>query len=217
MEKKKILSILMAITVVVILVILPGVMQGRELLIDRVFKGLLGVVPNWLDPIFVAITHLGDKKGVGITALIMLVWLFFKRRDYFAMGIFAMAVAFGNELNKFLKVVIGRERPSLEHLVHVETLSFPSGHAMVGSILYIMIAFFLLKEYRNPGVRKVIVVLTAGVVLLIGASRIILNVHYPTDVLGGYAFGFLWSALFMLVYEKLRDAFPMLKTNREIK
>lgn len=202
----------MAIAVVVLLLLLPGVMQGRELLVDRVVKGLFSGVPDSLDPIFIAITHLGDKKGVGITALIMVMWLLFKRRDFFAMGIFALAVAFGNELNKFLKVLIGRERPSLEHLVHVKSLSFPSGHAMVGSILYIMIAFFLLKEYKNPVARRIIVGLSAAVVLLIGASRIILNVHYPTDILGGYAFGFLWSALFMLVFDRLREAYPLLKT-----
>lgn len=207
----------MAIAVVVLLLLIPGVMQGRELLIDRVVKGLFSGVPDSLDPIFVAITHLGDKKGVGITALIMVMWLLFKRRDFFAMGMFALAVAFGNELNKFLKVLIGRERPSLEHLVHVKSLSFPSGHAMVSSILYIMIAFFLLREYRNPVARRVIVALSAAVVLLIGASRIILNVHYPTDILGGYAFGFLWSALFMLVYERLREAYPLLKTKWERK
>ncbi|WP_059172931.1 phosphatase PAP2 family protein [Bacillus sp. FJAT-27445] len=217
MEKKKIRLLFMALSVVVLLLILPGVMQGRELLIDQVVKRLLGAVPDSLDPVFVAITHLGDKKGVGITALIMLVWLLFKRRDYLAMGIFALAVAFGNELNKFLKVLIGRERPSLEQLVHVKSLSFPSGHAMVSSILYLMIAYFLLKEYDNPVARRVIVFLSAAVVLLIGASRIILNVHYPSDIIGGYAFGFLWSVLFMIFYEKLREAYPFLKTEKERK
>ncbi|RDU35292.1 PAP2 family protein [Neobacillus piezotolerans] len=215
--KKKNIVVFMVLSAVVLLLLLPGVIQGRDLLIDRVVKGLFSNVPDSLDPIFIAITHLGDKKGVGITALIMLVWFLFKRRDYFAMGIFALAVAFGNELNKFLKVLIGRERPSLEHLVQVKSLSFPSGHAMVSSILYIMIAFFLLTEYKDPAARRVIVGVAAAVVLLIGASRIILNVHYPSDIFGGYAFGFLWSALFIFVYEKLRDAFPMLKTKRERK
>ncbi|WP_053365489.1 phosphatase PAP2 family protein [Bacillus sp. FJAT-27245] len=217
MKRKKMLPVFMAFSVMVLLLILPGVLQGRELLVDRVVKGMFSGVPDSLDPIFIGITHLGDKKGVGITALIMLVWLLFKRRDYFAMGIFALAVAFGNELNKFLKVLIGRERPLLEHLVHVKSLSFPSGHAMMGSILYILIAYFLLKEYKNPVARTSIIVLSAAAVLLIGASRIILNVHYPSDIIGGYAFGFLWSALFIAVYERMRDAYPFMKTERERK
>ncbi|CEG29628.1 phosphatase PAP2 family protein [Bacillus sp. B-jedd] len=208
--KRKAVLIGIAFSILIILMLLPGVLQDRHLLIDTAGKSLLAPVPDGLDPLFISITHLGDRKGVGITALIVLMWLLFKRRDFFAMGIFAMGVALGNELNKLLKELIGRERPDLEHLVHVKSLSFPSGHAMVSSILYILIAYFLTREYTGRKAKFWIYGLSGSMILLIGASRVILNVHYPSDVIGGYAFGFIWASCWIYLYSALRIKYSWL-------
>ena len=208
--KRKTVLIGIAFSILIILLLLPGVLQDRQLLIDTAGKRLMAPVPDRLDPLFIGITHFGDRKGVGITALIVLIWLLYKGRDFFAMGIFAMAVALGNELNKLLKVLIGRERPDLEHLVHVKSLSFPSGHAMVGSILYILIAYFLTREYTGRKAKFWIYGLSAIMILLIGASRVILNVHYPSDVIGGYAFGFIWASCWIYLYSAFRGRYSWL-------
>jgi membrane-associated phospholipid phosphatase len=173
---------------------------------------VLSLVPDSLNPIFRAATELGDKQGIGIVGLLMLGWLLVKKRDFFGMGILALSVALGNEANKLLKNLIGRERPALEHMVEVNSLSFPSGHAMVGSILYLSIAYFLMKEYDSPPVRRWIALGAGSIILLIGASRVILNVHYPSDVIGGYAFGFIWTAFWLYAYEALRKRYPQLRT-----
>ncbi|OCA84341.1 hypothetical protein A8F94_16670 [Bacillus sp. FJAT-27225] len=214
MTKRNMLYNLLVIALLAIPFLLIGVKQGRPLLIDEAFAGLLSYVPEAWDPIFKATTELGDKRGVGVVALLMLGWLLIKRRDFFAMGIFALAVALGNEVNKLLKEIIGRERPTLEHLVEVNSLSFPSGHAMVGSILYLLVGYFLMKEYRRPKQKQLIATVCVILILLIGASRVILNVHYPTDVLGGYAFGFIWAVSWLFVYEFIRRKYPLAKNGR---
>jgi undecaprenyl-diphosphatase len=138
-------------------------------------------------------------------ALLTLLVLWITKRDYTAMATIALAVGLGNEVNKLLKNWIGRERPELEHLDEVASLSFPSGHAMVGIVLYMLIAYFLVKYIPSKTGKWLAAIGCTIIILLLGMSRIILHVHYPTDVIGGYAFGFIWAFLWMLIYEMVRD------------
>ncbi|MHC0036789.1 phosphatase PAP2 family protein [Pseudoneobacillus sp. C159] len=145
------------------------------------------------------ITELGSKPGIVVVALISVILLWLLKRDYTAMAIIALAIALGNEVNKLLKNLVGRERPSLEHLDH-DSLSFPSGHAMVGIILYMLIAYFLAKYIPTQKGKWLSVIVCLILVLILGMSRLILNVHYPSDVIAGYAFGFIWAFLWIQIY-----------------
>ncbi|WP_043933135.1 phosphatase PAP2 family protein [Bacillus sp. EB01] len=211
MSERKTLFIGIVVSIAALLFLLIGINQNRPLLIDESISAVFSLVPESLNPIFRAVTELGDKLGIGIVGLLMLGWLLVKKRDFLGMGILALSVALGNEANKLLKNLIGRERPALEHMVDVNSLSFPSGHAMVGSILYLSIAYFLMKEYDSPSARRWIALGAGSIIFLIGASRVILNVHYPSDVIGGYAFGFIWTAFGLFVYEGLRKRYPQLR------
>ncbi|WP_197032355.1 phosphatase PAP2 family protein [Bacillus sp. UNC41MFS5] len=168
--------------------------------IDNKVAGIFSHVPDSLIPFFIKITELGDKKGIGIAALLALAWLLVKKKNYVGAAALALSVAIGNEVSKLIKDVFQRPRPDLEHLVQVKSYSFPSGHAMVGMIVYFMIAYLLLEETRSRAGKIIITVITAILLLLIGASRIILQVHYPSDVLGGYALGYLWVVVWILLY-----------------
>jgi membrane-associated phospholipid phosphatase len=168
--------------------------------IDDKVAELFSHVPESVIPIFITITEMGDKKGIGIVALLMLAWLLLKKRNYVGAAALALSIALGNEVSKLLKGLFERPRPDLEHLVLVKSYSFPSGHAMVGMIVYFMIAYLLMEEAKSKAGRIMIAVITAILLLLIGASRVILHVHYPTDVLGGYALGYLWVVIWILLY-----------------
>lgn len=169
--------------------------------VDSLLADLLAKVPDSLNPFFLVLTELGDKKGIGIVAIIVLVRLLLIKRNLLGAAALALSVAIGNEVNKLLKELIGRERPDLEHLGHVDSLSFPSGHAMVGLVVYYFIAYLLLEGMNSVAIKRLVVFLTALLLLLIGASRIILQVHYPTDVIGGFAFGYIWVLLSIYLYE----------------
>ncbi len=94
-------------------------------------------------------------------------------------------------LNYLLKEVFARARPALwDYIVHAVHYSFPSGHAMVSTAVYGYIGYVLAKEF--PQWRKPIVAATVALILAIGFSRLYLGVHWPTDVLVGYAAGLLW-------------------------
>lgn len=167
---------------------------------DDKIAGLFSHVPNPLIPFFINLTEMGDKKGIGVVAILMLGWLLLKKRNYLGAAVFALSVAIGNEISKILKDYFARPRPDLEHLVEVKSYSFPSGHAMVGMTVYFLIAYLLIEATTSKTAKITIGACAAILLLLIGASRVILHVHYPSDVLGGYALGYIWVAFSIMIY-----------------
>lgn len=94
-------------------------------------------------------------------------------------------------LNSLLKILFGRERPLLwERVVDVGHYSFPSGHAMISLVIFGMIGYLL--TFKFPQWQGRIISLTLLLVVGIGLSRLYLGVHWPTDILAGYAAGIVW-------------------------
>lgn len=96
----------------------------------------------------------------------------------------------GRGLSEVQKLTIARPRPDLDpHLVVVKTSSFPSGHATSSMIFYLTIALALTagSRWHRPAAAGAILLS-----LLIGLSRVMLGVHWPSDVVGGWSFGLLW-------------------------
>lgn len=103
----------------------------------------------------------------------------------------AISLAGGWSIDEFLKWGFHRARPNIARLIDVSGYSFPSGHTMVATAFYGMLAYLLAR--RLPSGRRRFVVLGAALLILgTGISRIYLGAHYPTDVLGGFLAGALW-------------------------
>ncbi|MDF7810374.1 phosphatase PAP2 family protein [Hymenobacter sp. YC55] len=124
--------------------------------------------------------------AAGILAPILLRWWGRKRE---ALELF-LAVAGASLFNQLLKTHYHRTRPS-SALFFQQGLSFPSGHAMIGMALYGCLAWLLWRHRHHPA-WAVLLVLWA---VVIGLTRVYLHVHYPTDVLAGFAAGVLWLIL----------------------
>jgi membrane-associated phospholipid phosphatase len=174
---------------------------------DHYVTGLFSHVPHTVIPFFIQVSELGDKIGIGLVALFMVAWLLLKKRNFVGAATLALAVALANEIYKVLKDWFVRPRPDLEHLVRVESYSYPSGHAMVGMVLYFTVAYLLIEGIESKMAKWLIALLAAVILLLIGASRIILKVHYPSDILGGYALGFIWAAVWIFLYKYFKQRY----------
>jgi len=153
--------------------------------------------------IIAAVTHLGDPLPVasmaGLVAL-LLTW----RRQWRLLGIWAMTVVGIMPINGSIKALVQRIRPLHEHGFIIESgWSFPSGHAFGAIVFHGMLAYLLLQLLPPRWHRAVIAaaVLLAGVV---GISRILLQVHYFSDVMAGYAVGAVWLVLCIGLAEYLR-------------
>jgi undecaprenyl-diphosphatase len=107
-----------------------------------------------------------------------------------------LAVPTGMLANDGLKHLFGRSRPVLEHpLVRLETLSFPSGHAIAGTLFYGALCLIVLAHVRQLSLRMAALAFALSMIALVAASRVYLGVHYLSDVLAGISFGVAWLAL----------------------
>ena len=121
----------------------------------------------------------------------------------FAVGLFAgIALAGSGLLNVAAKHYFGRARPSLwESIAPESTFSFPSGHAM-GSMTLAAVLVLLAWPTRW---RWWVLGLAAAFVLMVGASRIYLGVHYPSDILAGWAAALAWvMGVYLVLFRGLR-------------
>lgn len=110
------------------------------------------------------------------------------------------AVVSGAMLSEMLKMGFARPRPDLvPHLVVAESGSFPSGHAMLSAVAYLTIGVLLARVHEQQRVKSLVLGFAIGLTLLVGASRVYLGVHWPTDVLAGWFLGAAWAALWWLL------------------
>lgn len=126
-------------------------------------------------------------------------WLIQQRRVIVGL----LIVTVGSSAFTFLsKSLISRTRPA-DILLFERTYSFPSGHATITMALYGFIAYLLIRFHRNFSQQVLIFVSAVFFMILIGLSRIVLNEHYFSDVLGGYLVGGLWLTIAISVTEWL--------------
>lgn len=129
-------------------------------------------------------------------------WLLWRGRGQLA-AVLVFVTLVGRGLSELQKYEIARVRPDLEpQLVVVRTSSFPSGHAASSMIFGLTIALALAAgtRWERPAVAFAILLS-----LLIGTSRVMLGVHWPSDVIGGWAFGLLWVLLTFPLAMRLAD------------
>lgn len=182
------------------------VAEGESLGADRYVLRLLaarGDWPDWIVHSIVDLTALGGTAVLALVALLCALYLGASRRLASALWL-ALAVTGGLVLSHGLKLVFLRPRPDVfEHVVAVSTTSFPSGHAANSAVVYLTLAVILAREQDRRGLR--IPIVAAGILLtiLVGLSRVILAVHWPSDVLGGWALGAGWAALCAAVSRSL--------------
>lgn len=152
---------------------------------------------------FATITHMGDKVFLVALVLVVAVCLL-RRREMFTAGAWVVACGLGGLLNSALKESFARARP--EHLHGFATAtgwSFPSGHSS-GSIIVYGLLGYLAVLHTPKSVHIPVAALAMMLVVFVGSSRVILQVHYFSDVLAGYAFGAAWVAAWIAGLEVLR-------------
>ncbi len=152
-----------------------------------------------LNKIVIGITTLGDPFILMILSLLFGAFLFWKQKWADSLTLVITAVgALG--LNFLLKDLFARERPALwERIIDVSYQSFPSGHAMISLVIYGFIGYWLMRRFQ--GWRNTIITITFLLVIAIGFTRLYLGVHWPTDIVAGYAAGLVWLSTCIISLE----------------
>ncbi|SEN12366.1 undecaprenyl-diphosphatase [Mesobacillus persicus] len=168
---------------------------------EKISVGLGRILANSQDLLLGVFSAVGATEGFVIIAMVVILWLGLRKKDFLALGVLIFALLSGYLLNTVLKNWHGRPRPASDHLVEVSSLSFPSGNAMIGLILYSLTAYFILKGLKSKQKRLLTFAVTIGIIFIYGLSRVALNVHYPSDIAAGYGIGVAWVMIWIHIYE----------------
>lgn len=150
--------------------------------------------PEWLKEAALEITALGGYPAITLLTVGVVGFLAISGRRGNALYVL-LSVIGGALLSSILKLAIGRARPDLvEQLDIVHTASFPSGHALITTVTYLTLGSLVVRQV--PTLREKTYILGAAIFVsvLVGVTRVYLGVHWPSDVLAGWALGTAWAS-----------------------
>jgi membrane-associated phospholipid phosphatase len=137
---------------------------------------------------------LGRETALIIIVPLAVYWLI--RRHWRPFMLLLAGTIGGEILFELLSRLFNRPRPVFANpLDKLTGPGFPSGHSQTAILLYGLLLYLLLPRLRSRWARLAAVVVTVLIALAIGIARLLIGDHYPTDVLAGYAMGFLWGGL----------------------
>jgi len=158
--------------------------------------------PAWVETALLDLTAIGGPTVLGLVVLSVVGFLALQGRYRTALVVLITA-ATGEVANAAMKNAFLRPRPTVvPHLRDVASTSFPSGHAMESAIIYLTLGAMLMRLAERRVTKLYCIGMAIFVTFLVGVSRVYLGVHYPTDVIGGWIFGFLWASLCWLVSQR---------------
>lgn len=144
--------------------------------------------PAWVTSWHVFCTVLGPT-AFRIVGVVVIIWLLARR--YLRPALFlVVSVELSGLVTEAAKQLADRARPETA-MVYAHSTSFPSGHAL--GVMVAVLAFLTILLPAVAGKwRAPLIVAGAAIVILIGVGRVVLNVHHPSDVVAGWALGYLW-------------------------
>lgn len=195
-------GVLWAFGAVLVQVVSPSPMTVVDHRVANLFQMLR--TPG-ADRIMLDATYIGSGRSVGtLSAAAVIVALVLRRRRDALIVVASLAA--GAAFFAAVKLIVRRPRPPLYDARIVQSgFSFPSGHATMAAVFYATLAVILVTALRSNWLRTIVILVASTMIVWIGLSRIYLGVHYPSDVLAGWAAGILW-ALLVLVAERIWSA-----------
>lgn len=160
--------------------------------------------PGWMEEAGRDVTALGGLTVLLLVTLGTAGYLFMERKPRAAWLVLA-AIVGGVAISFALKSGFDRPRPDLvAHGTRVYTSSFPSAHSMLSAITYLTIGSLMVRLHSRWSVKVYALALAVLLTLAVGASRVYLGVHWPTDVIAGWSGGAAWALLWWVVVRTLQ-------------
>lgn len=202
-----ILLVLVTASLWLFMAIAEEVLEGETLALDKSIllltrdadnpEDLLG--PAWLQQVGHDITALGGNTVLTLLSVWTMAFLYLTNKRRLAV---VVLLATGGALlaSLMLKTGFDRARPDLvRHATIVYTSSFPSGHSMLSASAYLTLGALLAQSQQRRRVKSLIILTSVVLTLMIGVSRVYLGVHWPTDVVAGWAVGSAWALICLIL------------------
>jgi len=189
MKQTKNKNILAIIFFVIFLVFLfDVVISGFFFTVDRsVNESMVSLRSPLLTSAMVFFTEIGNYYFMIVLFLVLLVVLFILNRKKSAL-LLSVSMAAGWALSEVLKFAVQRTRPQ-STLLFESGYSFPSQHAMMSAIFFLVLLYSFKEDIKNNWLRLLFILANVFMFLVIGFSRVYLGVHWTSDVIGGWALG----------------------------
>lgn len=174
--------------------------ENIEAFDDRVTNYVTSFRTPALNNFFQFVTDLGDVYAYIVATTIAAIFFFFKLKNKkFILQLLGVLIL-SALANMALKEAFDRARPTIEHMVVVKTLSYPSGHAMSAMAFYGFLIYLVFRIKMSKFLRLFLTLLFSALIFFIGLSRIYLGVHFPSDVVGGFIAGLIWIAFCVVLF-----------------
>ncbi len=150
--------------------------------------------PVWFESFIRDVTALGSRGILGLFVAAVTGFLALNGQGGRALAVLVFTAS-GSLVGELAKLGFARPRPDLvPHGVDVLSLSFPSAHALQASVVYLTLGALLAASQPRRRVKAYVLGVAVLLALMVGASRVYLGVHWPSDVLAGWALGTAWAA-----------------------
>ncbi len=201
LEPRILAAIAAASSVLLFLELAEEVVEGETRSVDRTILLAFRVDgtpddplgPRWLEEFARDVTALGSIGVLTMLTVATVGFLLLARRWQAALFV-AAATGGGMLASTLLKLLFERERPDIvPHAAYVATASFPSGHAMLSAAVYLTLGALIARLVRDRRLKAYVLLSAAFLAVAIGVTRVYLGVHWPSDVLAGWAAGAFWA------------------------
>jgi membrane-associated phospholipid phosphatase len=188
---------------------LEGVIyQGSILKMDTgINQAILALNSNWINTVASFITNFGGVTVITILFVFALAVLLYKKRWRYAI-ISTIALLGAVILQSGIKALVQRARP--ENLIETN-FSFPSGHALTAIVFVSLLIYSFKDDFKNKIIRYVLISAFTAFFVIVGISRIILNVHWFSDVIAGMSLGLFWFMLLVIIERAIPGVVPAVK------
>ncbi len=189
MKRQKNLIYLATISLLAFIILLISISLNNST--PQLDKTINSLMPSFQNNTLVMISKIiniaFDTKILLILTLIISALLYLKKNKNEAIFLAAIMVIGGAAIY-LIKEIVQRARP-LNALLNETNFSFPSGHATIGVIFFGTLIYLILNKIKSRQIKITLISLSVLMILIIGISRLILNVHWLTDVLAGLFLG----------------------------
>ena len=200
----------LALTIALFLAVGGGLLLGALAYLVRSNTGLLAIdrgVAGWgnrhASPtsmhILNDITQLGSIYTIIALCVVLAIAETIRERSVWVIPFIAIAIGGEELVTNTVKQLIDRARPTFNPVAATLGPSFPSGHSATAAVFYATAAL-LLGRWRNRPTQAILAGLAVGIAVAVAASRVLLDVHWLSDVIAGLALGWAWFAVCAIAF-----------------
>ena len=165
---------------------------------DPIYHWLHSLFHDQTTTFFLIITSLSSPLVLIVMSLLLLV----TNKDHKLSLLVILNLLLSTIGNTILKGIFLRERPSDFPLIDETGYSYPSGHSMISMAFYGFLIYIIWQTNWSKRTKIIFSICLGLIIFLIGCSRIYLRVHYPSDVVAGFAISFIYLCIFIHIIKK---------------